>query len=211
MNSSPTSLSLRSFCRTTVTALALFAPLSLPVLAAPDPAPVASTPSAPLAPCPVSGKPANPTITTEYEGKTYAFADEACRKTFIQARENSLYHKLGGRAAIEAAVELFYTKVLADQRINHFFADINMNKQRRKQKEFLSAAFGGPVPYSGKDLRKAHAHLPQLNDSHFDAVAENLQKTLEELKVPGALISQVMEIAASTRNAVLNRPESTTK
>jgi hemoglobin len=197
------------FSLTAFAALALLSPLSAPALAAPSPE--ASTPSAPPALCPVSGKPANPAITAEYEGATYVFADEACRKTFMQARENSLYHKLGGRAAMEAAIDLFYTKVLADNRINHFFADINMNKQRRKQKEFLSAALGGPIPYVGKDLRKAHAHLPKLNDSHFDAVAENLQKTLEELKLPAELISQVMEVAASTRNAVLNRPDGAAK
>lgn len=161
--------------------------------------------------CPVSGKPADPGITLVYEGQTYAFANDDCRTRFSAARENSLYQKLGGKAAVEAAVELFYTKVLADVRIKHFFEDINMDKQRRRQKEFLSAAFGGPIPYVGKDLRKAHAHLQGLNESHFNAVAENLQKTLEELKVPRLLIDQVMSIAASTKSQVLNRPESASK
>jgi hemoglobin len=157
--------------------------------------------------CPISGKPANPNITAEYEGVRYAFAEEACKAKFVAAREASLYHKLGGKAAIDAAVELFYTKVLADVRIKHFFADVNMGKQRRRQKEFLSAAFGGPVPYTGKDMRKAHANLPGLNETHFAAVAENLQKTLEELKISKELIGQVMTIAASTRDDVLNRPK----
>lgn len=161
--------------------------------------------------CPISGKPANPNITVVYEGKSYAFASEECRTKFNALRENSLYQKLGGKAAIDAAVELFYQKVLVDSRIKHFFDDINMDKQRRKQKEFLSAAFGGPIPYVGKDMRKAHANLPGLNESHFNAVAENLQKTLEELKVPKELIDQAMTIAASTKNAVLNRPEGTSK
>ncbi len=157
--------------------------------------------------CPISGKPVNPKITVVYEDKHYAFADDACRTKFNEARKNSLYQKLGGRAAIDAAVESFYVKVLADNRIKHFFDDINMTKQRRKQKEFLSAAFGSPVPWTGKDLRKAHENIPGLNDTHFNAVAENLQKTLEELKVPKDLIDQVMAIAASTRNDVLNRPK----
>lgn len=161
--------------------------------------------------CPISGKPADPNITVVYEGKTYAFADNECRSKFNAARENSLYQKLGGKPAIEAAVELFYQKVLVDPRIKHFFDDINMDKQRRKQKEFLSAAFGGPIPYIGKDMRKAHANLQGLNESHFNAVAENLQKTLEELKVPKALIDQAMAIAASTKNQVLNRPETPSK
>jgi len=156
--------------------------------------------------CPISGKPADPNITAVYEGKTYAFAADACRKKFNEARENSLYQKLGGAAAIDAAVELFYKKVLADDRIKHFFADTNMDKQRRKQKEFLSAAFGGPNPWTGKDMRKAHANLPGLNESHFNAVAENLQKTLQELNIKKELIDQVMTIAASTKNDVLNLP-----
>lgn len=157
--------------------------------------------------CPISGKPANPNITAEYEGVRYAFAEEACKAKFVAAREASLYHKLGGKAAIDAAVELFYTKVLADVRIKHFFDDVNMGKQRRRQKEFLSAAFGGPVPYTGKDMRKAHANLPGLNEAHFAAIAENLQKTLEELKISKELIGQVMTIAASTKDDVLNRPK----
>ncbi len=157
--------------------------------------------------CPVTGKPANPKITTVYEGSTYAFADDASRTKWRAARESSLYHKLGGQPAIDAAVEAFYVKVLADNRIKHFFEDINMTKQRRKQKEFLSAAFGGPIPWTGKDMRKAHANLPGLNETHFNAVAENLQKTLVELKIKPELIQQVMAIAASTRNDVLNRPK----
>jgi len=154
--------------------------------------------------CPISGKPADPRVTVVYEGKTYAFADAACRAQFNEARANSLYQKLGGKAAINAAVESFYAKVLADGRIKHFFEDINMDKQRRKQKEFLAAAFGGPIAWTGKDLRKAHANLPGLTDAHFDAVAENLRKTLEELHVKKELVDQVMAIAASTRDSVLN-------
>lgn len=92
------------------------------------------------------GKPVDPKITVVYEGRSYAFAEEACRTKWREAREHSLYHQLGGRAAIDAAVEAFYVKVLADKRINQYFEDINMTKQRRKQKEFLSAAFGGPIP-----------------------------------------------------------------
>jgi hemoglobin len=156
--------------------------------------------------CPVTGKPADTAISLVYEGNTYAFADETAKQTFADARANSLYQKLGGKAAIDAAVELFYVKVLADKRVNHYFEDINMNKQKRKQKEFLSAALGGPIPYVGKDLRRAHEDLGGLNDTHFDAIAEHLQATLTELKVDPQIIAQAMAIVGSTREAVLNRP-----
>jgi hemoglobin len=156
--------------------------------------------------CPISGKPVDPNITVVYEGRKYAFAAESCGTKFNEDRKASLYHKLGGKPALDAVVESFYVKVLADNRIKHFFEDVNMNKQRRKQKEFLAAAFGGPIPWTGKDMRKAHANIPGLNETHFNAVAENLQKTLAEFKIKQELIDQVMAIAASTRNDVLNRP-----
>jgi hemoglobin len=143
-------------------------------------------------------------VTYVYEDVTYTFADESARAKFQTDREKSLYHRLGGKAAVEAAVDKFYVKVLADKRINHFFEDINMTTQHRKQKAFLSAAFGSPVAWKGKDMRRAHEDMT-LTEVHFNAVAENLQKTLEEMKVPQPLISEVMTIAASTKDAVLNR------
>jgi len=119
----------------------------------------------------------------------------------------SLYDRLGGAAAVDAAVDKFYEKVLADERINSFFANTDMTAQRGKQKAFLTVAFGGPANYSGKDMRKGHAHLLKdgLNDSHFDAVAENLQTTLEELGVAGDLVSETMALVETTRSDVLNR------
>ena len=119
----------------------------------------------------------------------------------------SLYEKLGGEAAVDAAVDIFYRKVLADDRINQFFEGVDMDKQAAKQKAFLTFAFGGPNNYSGKDMRDGHAHLVQrgLDDSHFDAVMENLGATLKELNVPDELIAEAAAIAESTRNDILGR------
>lgn len=117
----------------------------------------------------------------------------------------SLYEQLGGEAAVDAAVDIFYRKVLNDDRINQFFEDVDMERQAAKQKAFLTFAFGGPNHYSGLDMRKAHARLVAagLNASHFDAVMENLGATLQELNVPANLIAQAAAIAESTRNDVL--------
>lgn len=119
----------------------------------------------------------------------------------------SLYNALGGEKAIDAAVEIFYRKVLTDDRISHFFDDVDMDKQIAKQKAFLTVAFGGPNHYTGLDMRKGHAHLVKkgLNDSHVDAVIENLGSTLKELGVNDKLISQVAAIAESVRKEVLNQ------
>ncbi len=124
-----------------------------------------------------------------------------------QANKDSVYERIGGEAAVNAAVDIFYRKVLADERINKFFEGVDMDKQAAKQKAFLTMALGGPNNYTGEDMRKGHAHLVKqgLNDSHFDAVIENLGATLAELNVPDELIAEAAAIAESTRNDVLGK------
>jgi hemoglobin len=119
----------------------------------------------------------------------------------------TLYEELGGEAAVDAAVDIFYIKVLADDRINSYFEGVDMGQQASKQKAFLTVAFGGPNNYSGRGMRNAHAKFVKqgLNDSHFDAVVENLGLTLKEMGVADDLIAQVAAVAETTREDVLGR------
>jgi len=119
----------------------------------------------------------------------------------------SLYEQLGGEPAVDAAVDIFYRKVLADDRISRFFEGVDMEQQAAKQKAFLTMVFGGPNNYSGKDMYEGHKHLLEkgLDDSHVDAVIEDLGSTLKELGVNDELIGQVAGIANSVRDDVLGR------
>lgn len=122
----------------------------------------------------------------------------------------TLYEKLGGKEAVDIAVDRFYEKVLHDDRVKHFFADTDMKKQKNHQKAFMTYAFGGSDTFSGRDMREAHKDLVKnmgLTDVHFDAIAENLVKTLQELEVSGDIIDEVVTIVGSIqhRNDVLNR------
>ena len=125
----------------------------------------------------------------------------------MSATTVTLFEQLGGKDAVEAAVDNFYRRVLTDDRVSSFFDDVDMDRQRAKQKAFLTMAFGGPNNYSGKDMRTAHARLVTkgLNDSHVDAIIELLGATLRDMGVAESLIQQVAAIAESTRNNVLNR------
>lgn len=119
----------------------------------------------------------------------------------------TLYERIGGAPAVKAAVDIFYGKVLADERIAHFFEGVDMANQAGKQRAFLVMAFGGPNTYTGADMRRGHAHLVArgLNDMHFDAVVENLAGTLSELGVSAGDIGEVAKIAESVRDDVLGR------
>ncbi len=122
--------------------------------------------------------------------------------------EASLYQKLGGMPAVNLAVDKFYDKVLADGRIKHFFAGVDMDRMRDHQKKFLTFAFGGTTAYDGRNMREAHVRLVEqmgLDDSHFDAVVENLGAVLSELGVAPELIGEVAGVAESVRDDVLCR------
>lgn len=122
----------------------------------------------------------------------------------------SLYERLGGEEAVKAAVDRFYDKMMADDRVAPFFARTDMNKQRLKQRGFLTFAFGGPNAYTGRNMRDGHAHLLEqgLNDAHVDIVIEHLGSTLRELNVPEPDIAEVAAIANSVRDDVLGRSDS---
>ncbi len=116
----------------------------------------------------------------------------------------SLYDRSDPLPAVDAAVDIFYRKVLVDDRISHFFDTTDMEAQHVKQKAFLTMAFGGPNNYSGKDLRAGHKHMG-LTEVHFDAVVEHLAATLQELGASAADINEVAAVANSVKNDVLNR------
>lgn len=119
----------------------------------------------------------------------------------------SLYERLGGEPAVNAAVDIFYRKMLTDDRVSRFFEGVDMDRQAAKQKAFLTMVFGGPAQYSGKDMYEGHKHLLKmgLDDSHVDAVIENLGATLTELGVANELITEVATLANSVRDDVLGR------
>jgi len=116
----------------------------------------------------------------------------------------SIFEKIGGTAAVDTAVDIFYRKVLVDDRISQFFDTTDMESQHLKQKAFLTMAFGGPNNYSGRDMREAHKYM-KLNEDHFNAVAESLVSTLRELNIEEEDINSVVDIALSVKDEVLNR------
>jgi len=120
---------------------------------------------------------------------------------------NTLYERLGGKPALDAAVECLYQKTINDDRISHFCSPTDITKQARKMHAFLSYAFGAHTPFNGSSLQQAHEKLVEngLNDGHFDAVKEHIESTLRQLEVAPELINEVLEITESTREDVLNR------
>ncbi len=125
----------------------------------------------------------------------------------FREEERPLYEKLG-EANVNAAVELLYKKILADDILKGYFESIDIDRLIKHQKSFLAVAFGGGnFGTIGQALRKAHVGPVQqgIGDSEFDRLANLFEATLAELKVPRELIGEVLQTIDGLREQVLNR------
>jgi hemoglobin len=105
----------------------------------------------------------------------------ACQTTM--APQKSLYERLGGKDAITAVVDDFVANVAADKRINGYFAKTNIPNLKRNLVDQICSATGGPCTYTGRDMKTAHKGMG-ISDADFNALVEDLQKTLNKFKVP---------------------------
>ena len=127
---------------------------------------------------------------------------------YFQLLDIPFYDRIGGDKAMDVVVDLFYRKVLEDELVGMFFEDVDMDRQRLKQKNFLCMAFGDPYQFSGMDLRKTHRRLVKemgLTDVHFDRVLQLFGESLAELNISETELNSMVEILESARADILNR------
>ena len=102
-----------------------------------------------------------------------------------------IYHRIGGHEAIEAVVEDFYVRVLADDQLSGFFTGTNMNRLKGKQVEFFAAALGGPEPYTGASMKQVHQGRG-IAMHHFSLVAGHLADALAAAGVPSETVTEIL-------------------
>ncbi|GAA0962538.1 group 1 truncated hemoglobin [Actinocorallia libanotica] len=115
----------------------------------------------------------------------------------------SIYDAIGGAAAVGAAVDDFYVRVLADPKLEGFFTGTDVARLKSHQRAFIAAALGGPELYKGRDLASSHAHLG-IGDEHFDAVVAHLAATLASLGVPEETIGEIAAALAPLRADIVS-------
>ena len=107
----------------------------------------------------------------------------ACQSMPAGAPTKSLYDRLGGQPAIVAVVDDFVGNVAADARINARFANANIPRLKQLLVEQICAGTGGPCKYTGRDMKSSHRGM-NITDAQFNALVEDLVKTLDKFNVP---------------------------
>ncbi|MCV7442375.1 hemin receptor [Mycobacterium paraense] len=120
----------------------------------------------------------------------------------------TIYERIGGHEALEAVVEDFYVRVLADDHLSGFFTGTNMNRLKGKQVEFFAAALGGPEPYTGAPMKQVHQGRG-ITMHHFSLVAGHLAEALAAAGVPSATVTDILSAIAPLAPEIASSEPST--
>lgn len=115
-----------------------------------------------------------------------------------------MYEEIGGRETVDTIVSNFYDRVLADEQLAEFFEGFDMAELHAHQVQFISSVAGGPVSYTGGEMREAHASL-DIEEEDFDAVATHLAVALRENGVREENVDTIMTEVAALEDPILNR------
>jgi hemoglobin len=116
----------------------------------------------------------------------------------------TVYDAIGGSAAVAAAVDILYDRLLADAVVAHHFTDVDLRQLSSHMRAFLTAALGGPELYQGRDMGSAHARLG-ITGEEWDVTVGHVVGTLESLDVPADLIGKVGGKLIPLRDAIVTR------
>jgi hemoglobin len=128
----------------------------------------------------------------------------ACNTMSTTPTPTSLYDRLGGKPAVTAVVDDFIGNVAADNRINMQFANTNIPRLKMLLVELICEASGGPCKYTGRDMKSAHTGR-NISEAQFNALVEDLVKSLDKFKVPGREQGELLGALAAMKGDIINR------
>lgn len=116
------------------------------------------------------------------------------------AAEGSIYERAGATSAIDAAIELMYSKVMADEELTPLFDGIDMVRMQGHTVEYMIKAFGGPDEYFNDALKPIFAQLSQngFSGPHFNKVGDHLAAAMALLEIDAATIDDAMMVFAAS-------------
>ena len=117
----------------------------------------------------------------------------------------SLYERLGGDDAIAAVASDLLPRLQGDSRLARFWQNRGEDGLRREKQlliDFLCASAGGPLYYTGRDMKTSHKGM-KISEDDWAAFLGHLNGTLEAFKVPQAERDEVVAFVESTKRDIV--------
>lgn len=124
-----------------------------------------------------------------------------------QAKQDTLYKRLGGYDALAAVTDDFIGRLAADKQLGKVFVGHSSDSLARIRQlivDQLCNATGGPCVYIGRSMKVAHAGLG-ITNADWDVAVKHLVATLDKFKVPQKEKDEMLA-AVSTMKADIVAP-----
>jgi hemoglobin len=127
----------------------------------------------------------------------------------INAPKKPLWERLGGEAAVRAVVGDFLVAIANDPKVNvtrdgkYPLNAAGVKKLEQLLVEQISSVTGGPLKYTGRDMKTTHAGM-RITEDEFNAAAGHLIAVLKKYKVPDAERDELVGIIASTKKDIVD-------
>lgn len=119
-----------------------------------------------------------------------------------QAQSSALYQQLGERSGIETIVEEMLLGVADDERIAHYFADVDILRLHKLISEQVCNVSGGPCEYTGETMTVSHSNLG-INNADFNALVEHLIAAMEQQEVPVSAQNELLALLAPMHSDIV--------
>ncbi len=108
---------------------------------------------------------------------------------------------LVGPARLRAVVVDFYQRVFDDVMIGFMFVGKDRQHLIDREYEFTAHFLGGPVAYTGRPIKEAHAKTP-IFGGHFERRLQILRNTMVDHKIDDAVVASIVEHQQALRALV---------
>lgn len=132
---------------------------------------------------------------------------------YVQNNENAgarpfaasaMANQFGGQSGIRNMTNKLVEISLTDPRISDIFQGQDMVRLRRTLFEQFCFILAAGCNYTGRDMRAAHANMGLERDD-LNALVENLQRAMQEQKIPFAAQNRLLAKLAPMERAVLQK------
>lgn len=115
----------------------------------------------------------------------------------------TLYDKYGGFATVSKLIQAFYEKVAESEQLAPYFSGVNTQQLIDHQTKFFSDILGGPVKYTGKELKIVHASMG-ITEAAFSEATDLLEETLEDMGVEEKDIEAILAIVGGVKADIVS-------
>lgn len=117
----------------------------------------------------------------------------------------TLYTRLGGYDAIAAVASDLVSRLQSDAQLGRFWRHRGTDGIRRELQlliDFLCAATGGPLLYTGRDMLTTHRGM-RISEGDWTIFLGHAAKTLEKFQVPATEQGEVVAFVLGLKGEIV--------